>query len=95
MRALALQTLAKSQDYIRTVARTAITDKTDPAMKAALTEAARDVVMKDDKIVFAIRKGGGLPPQKPCHGRRCSHARIHPAQRCAKHLHGRRSQHRR
>lgn len=55
MRALALQTLAKSQDYIRTVARTAVLDK-DPQMTKALAQAARDVVMKDDKIVFAIRK---------------------------------------
>lgn len=54
-RALALQTMQESQDYIRTVARTAVQDK-DPAMQAALADAARDVITKDDKVVFAIRK---------------------------------------
>lgn len=54
-RALALKTMQESQDYIRTIARGAVQDK-DPAMKAALADAARDVITKDDKVVFAIRK---------------------------------------
>lgn len=53
-RALALQTLADSQDYIRATARTAVKD--DPDTKAALQQAARDVITKDNQIVFAIRK---------------------------------------
>ena len=53
-RALALQTLSDSQDYIRTVARTAVAD--DPQTKTALRDAARDVITKDNQIVFAIRK---------------------------------------
>lgn len=54
-RALALQTLKDGQDYIRSVARSAVQDK-DPGMTSALAEAARDVITKDDKVVFAIRK---------------------------------------
>lgn len=54
-RALALKTMQESQDYIRTVARTAVQDK-DPAMQTALADAARDVITKDDKVIFAIRK---------------------------------------
>jgi hypothetical protein len=53
-RALALQTLADSQDYIRATARTAVKD--DPDTKLALRDAARDVITKDNQIVFAIRK---------------------------------------
>ena len=54
-RALALKTMQDSQDYIKTVARAAVSDK-DPAMQTALADAARDVITKDDKVVFAIRK---------------------------------------
>ncbi len=54
-RALALQTLKDGQDYIRSVARSAVQDA-DPGMTAALANAARDVITKDDKVVFAIRK---------------------------------------
>lgn len=54
-RALALKTMQESQDYIRTIARTAVQDK-DPAMQSALANAARDVITKDDRVVFAIRK---------------------------------------
>lgn len=54
-RALALQTLKDGQDYIRSVARSAVQDK-DPGMTAALSNAARDVITRDDKVVFAIRK---------------------------------------
>lgn len=54
-RALALQTLKDGQDYIRSVARSAVQDK-DPGMTSALADAARDVITKDDKVVFAIRK---------------------------------------
>lgn len=54
-RALALQTLKEGQDYIRSVARSAVQDK-DPGMTAALADAARDVITRDDKVVFAIRK---------------------------------------
>ena len=54
-RALALQTLKDGQDYIRSVARSAVQDN-DPGMTAALANAARNVITKDDKVVFAIRK---------------------------------------
>ncbi len=54
-RALALQTLKDGQDYIRSVARSAVQDK-DPGMTSALADAARDVITRDDKVVFAIRK---------------------------------------
>lgn len=54
--ALALQSVKDSKDYIRTIARTAVQDDSDPAMKDALSNAARDVITKDDRIVFAIRK---------------------------------------
>ncbi|PZP39990.1 MAG: hypothetical protein DI585_02240 [Pseudomonas fluorescens] len=54
-RALALQTMQDGQDYIRTVARSAVQDK-DPGMTTALADAARDVITKDDRVVFAIRK---------------------------------------
>ncbi len=54
-RALALRTMQESQDYIRTVARNAVQDK-DPGMTEALADAARDVITKDDRVVFAIRK---------------------------------------
>lgn len=54
-RALALRTLQEGQDYIRTVARSAVQDK-DPGMTTALADAARDVITKDDRVVFAIRK---------------------------------------
>ena len=54
-RALALRTMQEGQDYIRTVARNAVQDK-DPGMTEALAEAARDVITKDDRVVFAIRK---------------------------------------
>jgi hypothetical protein len=56
IRALALQTLADSQSYIRTVAKGAVTDPDDPAVKEAFQSAARDVITKDDKVVFAIRQ---------------------------------------
>lgn len=55
-RAIAMRTMQESQDYIRTVARTAVQDKDDPAMSTALANAARDVITKDDRVVFAIRK---------------------------------------
>lgn len=54
-KALALQTVQQSQDYIRATARAAVQDR-DPAMQAALADAARDVIIKDDRVVFAIRK---------------------------------------
>ncbi|HEX2859134.1 MAG TPA: hypothetical protein VHP58_02935 [Alphaproteobacteria bacterium] len=55
MRALALQTLSDSQDYIKTVARDAVKDE-DPALQEALQKAARNVITKDNKVVFAMRK---------------------------------------
>lgn len=54
-RALALRTMQESQDYIRATARAAVQDK-DPGMQTALADAARDVITKDDRVVFAIRK---------------------------------------
>lgn len=53
--ALALQSVRNSEDYIRTVARTAVADN-DPAIAEALAKAASNVITKDDRIVFAIRK---------------------------------------
>lgn len=55
MQAIALQSVKDSQDYIRTVARTAVQDN-DPAMRKALSDAAANAIVKDDKVVFAIRK---------------------------------------
>jgi hypothetical protein len=56
IRALALQTLAESDGYIRTVARQAVQDE-DPAMRAALSAAARQVILdEDNKVAFAIRQ---------------------------------------
>jgi hypothetical protein len=55
-RALALQTLADSQDYIRTVAQESLTDGSDPAVQEALQNAAKNVITKDDEVVFAIRE---------------------------------------
>ncbi|MFZ2586554.1 MAG: hypothetical protein WAZ18_00290 [Alphaproteobacteria bacterium] len=55
VRAVTLQTLADAQDYIRTVASNAVKDG-DPEMGKALQKAARDVIVKDKDIVFAMRK---------------------------------------
>lgn len=55
IKALALQTLGESEGYIKTVARGAVTDG-DPAMQEALANAAKQAVVKDDRIVFAIKK---------------------------------------
>jgi hypothetical protein len=56
IRVLALQTLAESDGYIRTVARQAVQEE-DPAMQAALTAAARQVILdEDNKVAFAIRQ---------------------------------------
>jgi len=55
-RAIALQSIKDSGGYIRSVARDAVQDSSDPAMQAAMANAARSVIMKDNKVVFAIRK---------------------------------------
>ena len=55
VRAIALQSLKDSQDYLRTLTREAV-QESDPAMTQALANAARNVITKDDRVVFAIRK---------------------------------------
>lgn len=55
-RAIALQSVADSKDYIKTVARTTVQDESDPAMTQALSNAASNVITKNDKVVFAIRR---------------------------------------
>lgn len=55
LRALALQTMKEGQDYIRTIARDTLQNP-DPAVAEALANATRDVITKDNKIVFALRK---------------------------------------
>jgi vacuolar-type H+-ATPase subunit E/Vma4 len=55
MRALALQTLSDSQDYIKTVAKDAVKDN-DPAVQEALQNAAKNVIAKDNRVVFAMRQ---------------------------------------
>ena len=55
VRAIALQSLKDSQDYLRTLTRDAV-QESDPAMAQALANAARNVITKDDRVVFAIRK---------------------------------------
>jgi hypothetical protein len=55
MRALALQTLSDSQDYIKTVAKDAVRDN-DPEVQEALQNAAKNVIAKDNKVVFAMRQ---------------------------------------
>jgi hypothetical protein len=54
-RALALNAMKDGQDYIKTVARGLIQDK-DPAVADALRDTVKDVIVKDDKVVFAMRK---------------------------------------
>lgn len=55
VRAIALQSLKDSQDYLRALTRDAV-QESDPAMAQALANAARNVITKDDQVVFAIRK---------------------------------------
>jgi hypothetical protein len=55
VRAIALQSLKDSQDYLRTLTRDAV-QESDPAMAKALANAARNVITKDDQVIFAIRK---------------------------------------
>ncbi|NBX85717.1 MAG: hypothetical protein EBQ80_00500 [Proteobacteria bacterium] len=55
-RALALQSVKDSEGYIRTIARNTVQDDADPAIQQAMANAARNVIVKDDKVVFAIRK---------------------------------------
>lgn len=56
IRALAMQTLASADNYIKTIAREAVQDD-DPFMHAALTAAARQVILdEDNKVAFAIRR---------------------------------------
>ena len=58
MRALALQAVAESDDYIRTLARETVQDSSDPAVQTALQTAARKALIEneDEQVVFAIRK---------------------------------------
>ncbi|PIZ30669.1 MAG: hypothetical protein COY40_04130 [Alphaproteobacteria bacterium CG_4_10_14_0_8_um_filter_53_9] len=56
LRAIALQSLADSQDYIRTIAQESLTDETDTQVQEALEKAAKNVITKDDQVVFAIRQ---------------------------------------
>lgn len=55
IRALAMQSVQDSKDYIGTVARGAVRDG-DPAMSEALSAAARKVIATDGGVAFAIRK---------------------------------------
>jgi hypothetical protein len=55
-RAIALQSVQDSKDYIKTVARNTVQDESDPAMTQALSNAASNVITKNDKVVFAIRR---------------------------------------
>lgn len=55
-RAIALQSVQDSKDYIKTVTRNTVQDESDPAMTNALSNAASNVITKNDKVVFAIRR---------------------------------------